>query len=50
MKNYWAVIMLVIVAAVALIIFLFKRNQIDKKHLLNKFTKTGEEGKIDSNI
>ncbi len=49
MKNNWAVIIIVIVAAAALIIFLFIRNQKDKKHLLNKFTKTEEEGKIDSN-
>ena len=49
MKNNWAVIIIVIMAAFALIIFLVKRNQKDKRHLLNKFTKTEAEGKIDSN-
>ncbi len=49
MKNNWIVIIIVLIAAVALILFLFKRNRIDKRHLLNKFTKTKEEGKIDSN-
>ena len=48
MKNNWTVMVIVIVAAFALIIFLVKRNQKDKRHLLNKFTKTGVEGKNDS--
>ncbi len=49
MSNNWITALIVLIAATVIISLLIMRNRKDKKNLLNKFTKTEEEGKIDSN-
>ncbi|MDQ6755908.1 MAG: hypothetical protein M3004_03145 [Bacteroidota bacterium] len=49
MSNNWITALIVLIAAAGIITLLIMRNKKDKKNLLNKFTKTEEEGKIDAN-
>ncbi len=49
MDNNWTIASIVFIAAAVIILLLIIQNKKDKKNLLNKFTKTEEEGKIDSN-
>ncbi len=49
MSNNWITALIVLIAAIVVITLLVMRNRKDKKNLLNKYTKTEEEGKIDSN-
>ncbi len=48
MNNKWLIALIVFIVVVILTL-LIVRNKKDKENLLNKFTKAGEEGKIDSN-
>ncbi len=49
MSNNWITALIVLIAATVVITLLVMRNRKDNKNLLNKFTKTEEEGKIDAN-
>jgi len=49
MSYNWITALIVLIAATIVITLLVMRNRKDKNNVLNKFTKTQEEGKIDSN-
>jgi hypothetical protein len=50
MSNNWITVLIVLIAATVVITLLVMRNKKDKKNLLNKFTKTETEGKIDAEV
>jgi hypothetical protein len=50
MSNNWITVLIVLIAATVVITLLVMRNKKDKKNLLNKFTQTETEGKIDAEV